>query len=858
MAFDPDAYLAKPTKGFDPDAYLAAGRKVDLTPASYADRVASIPGGAAPTPRKKRSIGDVIGGVAETPIALLSGAVGGVVEPLAGIYGELSSPAKQGSPEATVAGQRAMQAVRRGLFQPQTQTGQDIMGGIGSVTNALLPAVPVMNTIPRAVPNVRDAANYAAAPIRAAAENRQAAKVAKSYENAPVLDATQTAVKHNLIVDPSITNPTAKNRLKGAVVGDDFGTIATTQNAKQVTDLVRKDLGVAPTEKLTQASIEKALDDASQPYEVVKNLPDMVMSDGIRARIESLRKSDVMGSKGSSQLSNRAVDHALSLLEQKTTGTSLLTTKVQGRKGAELLKDIREQRRAAQDTYKSRDAGNDPGQAAIDAADTKYALAKILEDLIDENVKDPAVIENLKAARTRMAQVYEHDRAINYANHTVDPQVYAKLLNERKGQMTGLGADIGQVAAQFPNLMTSVEPSVSRLPRLTRGGLGATIGAGIGLATGVPLGPLVGAAGGAVAGTIGSKAAARRMASPKYQARNALAKDYRPAPGTQLTPAEINYGPNQLVPFDPRNAVTGAAPQGPNFTFGRPGPYVSPDRPTGPPQLGLSSAEEVLNGLAQERARAAAMSRTLGQQAEAAAEAAAKSPDAFNTMVSQLGQQNIGSIRAPRKSSEALVLELDSAGNLVPATPTPTGSIAPTSLQSAIEKLSGQVVPETSTTFKTQRTSKKNSPNLPTYRTVPESQTTTFERGVSQAFNLTATEKIAWNKAKADLAVAAPELKGMSDAQIAGKIMDREWAAEAVKKAREKAQAFDDIAQRAKTTEAKRSAEKSRDELLDALDAMEENMQGPRPTRSGAQGPKTRAAIKNQMAPAPTNRLILD
>jgi hypothetical protein len=98
----------------------------------------------------------------------------------------------------------------------------------------------------------------------------------------------------------------------------------------------------------------------------------------------------------------------------------------------------------------------------------------------------------------------------------------------------------------------------------------------------------------------------------------------------------------------------------------------------------------------------------------------------------------------------------------------------------------------------------------------------------------------------------------MSDAQIAGKIMDREWAAGAAQKAREKAQAFDDIAQRAQTAQARRSAEKSRDELLDALDAMEENMRGPRPTRSGAQGPKTRAAIKNQMAPAPTNRLILE
>jgi len=852
-----------PFSQYAPNPFAAYANPVNLTPASYADRVASIPGGAeGTTPTKKtrvQSVADFYGGLAETPLALLSGAVGGVVEPLATMYGELTSPAKQGSPEANAAGQRAAQAVRRGLYQPQTETGQIIMGGVGQVTNALLPAVPVMNTIPRAIPNVRDAVNYnTPAPIRAAAENRQAAKVAQSYANAPMLDATQTAVKRGLSVNPAVTNPTAANRITGAVVGEDFNSKAAPQNAARVTDLVREDLGVAPTEKLTQASIEKALDNASQPYEVVKNLPDMVLNDTIRDRLNGLRKSDVIGSKGGSATANGVIDHALALLEPKTKGTSLLTTTARGRSSAQLLKDIRDLRRDAQDTYKARAKGEKIDQAGIDAADTRYAVAKILEDLIDQNVKDPTVIENLKAARTRMAQIYEHDRAINYANHTVDPQAYAKMLNEGKGAMTGLGAEIGQVAAQFPDVMQTVAPKAKLPPRLTRGGIGATVGAGLGYLTGVPGAALAGTAAGAVAGEIGGRLAARRIASPEYQARNALAKDYRSAPEPQLTPAEINYGPNQLVPFDPRNAVTGAAPQGPNFTFGRSDPNIMPDRPTGPPQLGLSSAEEVLNGLAQERARAAAMSRTLGQQAEAAAEAAAKSPDAFNTMVSQLGQQNIGSIRAPRKSSEALVLELDSAGNLVPATPTPTGSIAPTSLQSAVEKLSGQVVPETSTTFKTQRTSKKNSPDLPTYRTVPESQTTTFERGVSQAFNLTATEKIAWNKAKADLAVAAPEIKGMSDAQIAGKIMDREWVDAAAKKANDKVQAFDDIAKRAKTAKEKFDAEKSRDELLDALTSLEENMSAPRPTRSGAQGPKTRAAISNKMTPAPKNRLIMD
>ena len=244
-------------------------------------------------------------------------------------------------------------------------------------------------------------------------------------------------------------------------------------------------------------------------------------------------------------------------------------------------------------------------------------------------------------------------------------------------------------------------------------------------------------------------------------------------------------------------SVVGAAPAGPNFTFGRSDPNVMPDMPSGPAQLGAPSAASTLNTLAQDRARAAGMSRTLGQQAEAqqaAAEAATRAP-----------------------TGRGQPLQFDAAGNLVPPTPAPTDTLARSSLATAVDKLSGP-----------------------------------------QLFDMTATEKVAWGKAKANLDIAAPELKGMSDSQIAGKIMDREWATEAVKKAQEKAQAFDKIAQESKSAQERFNAGKARDQMLNALDDLQESMLRDRPTRSGAQGPKTREAIRNKMTPAPTNRLILE
>jgi len=105
-----------------------------------------IPGGATPAPaavKQDRSVMDVVGGVLETPLAVASGLVGGVVRPIAGVVGELSSPAPQGSPEAIAAGQRAMQQSSRGLFTPRTQTGQDIMGGVNEAMQYVAGGLPM-------------------------------------------------------------------------------------------------------------------------------------------------------------------------------------------------------------------------------------------------------------------------------------------------------------------------------------------------------------------------------------------------------------------------------------------------------------------------------------------------------------------------------------------------------------------------------------------------------------------------------------------------------------------------------------------------------------------------------------------
>jgi hypothetical protein len=144
--------------------------------------VDQIPGArtAAPAATKPdRSALDVIGGVLETPLALASGVVGGVVQPVARIVGELSSPYPQGSRQATEAGLRTMQAASRGLYRPQSQTGQDIMSGIGKAFSFLPPIQP-MGTLTAT-------ANALAAP--AMRQAREVATPVVQQAVAPVVNA---------------------------------------------------------------------------------------------------------------------------------------------------------------------------------------------------------------------------------------------------------------------------------------------------------------------------------------------------------------------------------------------------------------------------------------------------------------------------------------------------------------------------------------------------------------------------------------------------------------------------------------------------------------------------------------------
>jgi hypothetical protein len=106
---------------------------------------------------------------------------------------------------------------------------------------------------------------------------------------------------------------------------------------------------------------------------------------------------------------------------------------------------------------------------------------------------------------------------------------------------------------------------------------------------------------------------------------------------------------------------------------------------------------------------------------------------------------------------------------------------------------------------------------------------------------LSATEKIAFDKAQVDLAIADPAYRSLSSDQIANRMSDRKSVEATIQKAREKAAGFDEIARRAKDRDAVMLANANRERMLDFAEQLEDRLNTMPKVKYG-QGPKTRAA----------------
>jgi len=815
-AFDPDAYLAQPPQAFDPDAYLSAAPAAPASevpgPRSFSRRLGASAAGLADT-----VLGIVPQAIAETGYAGVRALESvGLAEPGRAQRGKEAFMRTFGTPVGSAANVTQTPEYRGEASQQLMQfIGENVGKGADWLASKTgVPKADIENMIFTGMFTLPAAGRTAKRGYKAAAPVVGEA-VSSVVESAPVQTVLKplqerAAKKQEARVASSFENAA---RIDAANLAVKHG-IAVNPAEANPTRSNRLKASMAGVENLNEnlskinepRFTQLALQDMDLPPNTVLDAKAFETAlDQKSAPYNAVREipklaadEGVLTQIEGLRITRPAIGgEAAAKAVNKLVDEAIAKVKA-GRSGAEIVNDIRKLRRDANAVYTAQQKSGVPDPVRIARADANKSLADALESLIDANVTNPKLLGELRQARAEMAKIYDYERATNFATNRIDPTVLAKMVSEGK-PLSGIAADIGKIVAVYPDIAQAGKTGKPfwAPERLTRSTAAGTVGLAVG---GLP-----GAITGAVAGNIASGMAGRRMSTPSYQARYAVPPDFRPpVQVNNLRPAPPSTTPNLPVPYDYRNALL-TQDQIPNWVFGQSIPEggVRVETPGGP-MLGAPSAESTMRTVEQRRAF-----DYQRQKAEAEAAAARQA-------------QSEAAGRAP--TSGEVVLELDPV----------TGKLRSTS--QGMKGATPEVLASTGRSL--------------------ESASQKIASG--QKFALSAEERIAWEKTKVDLSVIDAGLGKLSDKALAEKAMDRAWVEETIAKARQKAKAFEEIEKRAKDAQQANRARAERERLMDVLETLEPQLSRPRATSVKEQGPKTREAIRNRLAPGNQNNLRND
>lgn len=727
-------------------------------------------------------------GLLEVPTTMVTGALGQIVGVPAGIASTFGEGF--GTPEAArLAQQRASNIASAITYRPQTEVGQTLVGAIAKPFEGMPPYIGgnVGATTATLAPAATRQAFQAGQKFLAPSEAKLARMTAEDYARGGQIDAAADAQRLNILLRPTDIQSTAGTRITETVAGRKGGEKVVEANKAQVRKVQLADMGMPETAPLNKATtFDQARANVAKPYDEVAKLPTMTANENTVSQLQGIRKTqDLIGTKEYAAAIDNLVDEALAQTQK-------------GMNGATVKDNISTLRADAKKVYDNPNAT----LAEQHVADARLAIANTLESMIESNIADPKLLSRFRDARQKMARIYAYEAATDLNTGLLDVKKLSRITS-KDNSLTGDIAALGRIAGNFPHAF-EVKPKGSwlkgaavELGRSTPpGALGGLAGFEL---TGDYTGAIVGSLAGALGGKVAQNYAANKLASPAYQAALKL-RDLR-AP--QLTPAEINYTSNMLAPYQPE--VLGPSGEGatgrlrivgydendrPIYAPARQGPqqgFTMPPQPT----YGAAPTPYAQRSLPNEIPRQTYEAQKRAELAQGFREAAERQPTAGE-----------------------VILEFDPI----------TGR-----LREASQGVKG-ATPET-------------------FQNFGSSLASAAEKATAgRAFDMTAAEKVAWNKTKVDLAEVAPGFKALNDKAIAEKMMDRAWVEQTVVKAREKAAAFEQLAARAANERARQTALANRERMLDLAEQMEEGLRAARPDVSGKQqGPKTRAAQRNRL-----------
>ena len=815
---------------------------------SYLTPSAKAPDSEIPIPAKRRATGQEMPpvaapslyqralGVAEVVPGMLGGVVGGVVAPVAGLVSSLTS-GKFGTREGAAAGEQTVKRVQEMLaYKPVTQPGAENIQAVGE---ALAPLVGIP------LPTINALARTSSAPIRLAtnALRGEAELVGGAVSNlAKASTARKVAAQQTDIARNAVRNQTLE---EGQALGLKVTPGSVTPSIQNVS--LERLGGKTRLESQIQTENTPVFDNiARRAIDLPENTTPLETSTTLAVRAEEFQKGYAPLMQAGQIASDNTFTSTMQNIAGKYTGPSrsfpgavpetvskaIDTYSVPTFDAADALTASAKLREEAASNFRKGENG---------VAKAQREIATALEDQIERHLtatgtpNATAMLAQFRASRTRMAISHTIEDSIVEGSGSIDPRKWAADIQAGKlltGEM--------EAAAKFANTFKNAVKTPG-----TGGTAGAQQGLGLGSGLRGTAGAIVGGvlSGGnpfamglsAIAPEMASAAARRYLASPLGQ-RRALPKYARGARVNELAPDQPPQVNTLPVPYVSQGPIITAA-EAPNWVYGRPDtapPAVNVGLPDyqGPRQLAAPSSEATMANLAQQRASQLANARSADVQAARVAEAE--------------------SAAARLPTGRGTVLEVDpNTGGLRAVAPTPT-TLAPTSLQSAINKLSGVPTAETQTAFRKVYVG-RDAQGAPKYVQRQVAQTVTQGENTSQAPTLTAVEKIAWDRAKATLEEVLPGFNKLSDTQVFQKLLDRQWIADTIKKSREKEAMWAGKAAAEATTDrqiaAATEAAAKHTALMDLGEALETRLRGPRPVAKSSQGPKTRAAQRlNQLA----------
>ena len=744
--------------------------------------------------QKSSGILGPIRGAIEAGAGLISGMVTAPIVEGAKIYGTLTS-GKYGTPEGIRAGEEFGQRFQQNFYQPRTEEGRRYLQAIGeAAARTGMQGVPLpvladfgkgVAAATRAAPLAQQVSTAVQMPFEKQIQARREAASLKDYARGPQIDAAAEAQRLGIAINPTDIEPSVSSRFYSAAAGPRGPEALANANKNQVRTVVLNEMDLPPNTQLNGSSA------FSQARAKLSTPYDQVKKLPIQQADDAMVQR-LEGIRTDLDIIG-AKDFAPAI--SKIVDDAISKTQ-SGLTGEALLKNIRVLRERARKTYGNKSSSIE----SLDIADTNLKIATELESMIDNSISNPKLLSEYRDARQKMARTYAYEGATDFNTGMVDVSKLARI-TAKDSNLTGDIASLGKIGGNFPDVFTTQAASkFYDLPRLSRSGLGGGAGALLGSNFGLT-GSIVGGLIGGGVGEFGGKLAANRMANPNYQAGLNLS-DMR-IPVNQMAAAMQPIPQNRaVVPYEAPVEVLqpGQGTYFPDFVLrpGEQGPLTTPGVAPGPAQIGMSQGPVggQMGALRMEDVRARDLSMRQGAAAEAqqaAAEAAARQPTGMGAVLDFdpiTGTYKVGGAGVKGATPEIFMENLGK------------------SLTTATEKVAA-----------------------------------------GKLFDLTAAEKVAFDKTKVDLATAAPEFKGLTDKALASKMMDRQWVQDAVTKIQDKARAFQDIADQAKNAQMKRDAVIKRDQMLDLLTGLEENLRQGRPVSGTGQGPKTRAARANQLSP---------